>query len=93
MLGEFIAEALFEGLLGSLWRGIKASIGFVFLYLCYWRPQRVRTQLAERYGNRYATAGAAAMRAVLEGVGVGLLLVLGGALLLLLVRAAFQLLW
>lgn len=74
MLGEFIGEILVEGLLGSIWHGIKACIGFVYLYLRYWRPRRVREQLAGRYGGRYATAGSAVLTVGFQALGVALLL-------------------
>ncbi|MBT2558489.1 hypothetical protein J7E24_11890 [Hymenobacter sp. ISL-91] len=87
MLGEFIGEILIEGLLGSLSNAVKASIGFVYLYLRYWRPRRVREQLAGRYGGRYATAGSAVLTGLLQGLGVALLLALAATGLLLLGKA------
>ena len=87
MLGDFIGEILVEGLLGSLWHGIKACVGFGYLYLRYWRPRRVREQLAGRYGGRYATAGSAVLTGLLQGLGVALLLALAATGLLLLGKA------
>ncbi|WP_143069710.1 hypothetical protein [Hymenobacter actinosclerus] len=63
-------------MLGSIWHALKAGIGFVYLYLRYWRPRRVREQLAQRYGSRYATAGSAVLTGLMQGLGVVLLLIL-----------------
>ncbi|OWP61795.1 hypothetical protein CDA63_17575 [Hymenobacter amundsenii] len=64
---------------------LRSAVGFLCLYLRYWRPQQVREQLALQYGNRYATAGAAALRVLLQALAIGLLLALwiGGALALI----------
>ena len=87
MLGEFIGEIIIDGLFGSLWHGIKASIGFVYLHLRYWRPRWVREHLAGRHGGRYATAGSAVLTGLMQGLGVALLLALAAAGLLLLGKA------
>ncbi len=76
MLDDFVAEVLFESLLGSVWHAVKACIGSLYLYLRYWQPQQVCAQLAKYYSGRYATAGAAVLRVLLQALAIGLLLAL-----------------
>ncbi|NVO30028.1 hypothetical protein [Hymenobacter lapidiphilus] len=76
MFDDILGDALVDGLFRSLMNALKATIGFVYLYLRYWRPHRVREQLAQRYGGRYATAGSAVLTGLMQGLGVVLLLIL-----------------
>ncbi|NVO85773.1 hypothetical protein [Hymenobacter terrestris] len=76
MFDDILGDALADGLFRSLINALKASVGFLYLYLRYWQPRQVQKQLVQHYGGHYATAGSVVITSLMQVLGVVLLLVL-----------------
>jgi hypothetical protein len=76
MLTDLLGETVSEGLLGGLGTAIRCIVGFTYLYLRYWSPQRVQQVLAARYKSKYAVAGSAVLTTLIQVLIILLLLAL-----------------
>ncbi|WP_210115955.1 hypothetical protein [Hymenobacter wooponensis] len=76
MLADFLGEAIAEGILDAVSKAIRCVVGFTYLYLRYWTPQRVRQVLARQYDSKYFVAGSAVLTWLVQGLIILLLLAL-----------------
>ena len=75
-LGDLIGGPIVQAVLSPFVKALLFLLGFLFLYLRYQRPQRVREQLAQQFGNSYVIAGGVALRVLLQAIIIGLMLFL-----------------